>query len=108
MHLCWKVKGGDYLTEEELSTYKPINNFTLNYNRIKVNCANYSVIEAAGVAGIYHRCSYLSKSPVVVLDIEVSLKSDNRERKQDRIDVLLLDKATGWLQFVEAKHYTNK
>jgi hypothetical protein len=43
----------------------------------------------------------------VVLDIEISLKSQITAKKQDRIDILLFNKNTGELRFIEAKHYTN-
>ncbi len=43
----------------------------------------------------------------MVLDIEVSFKSNNEDKKQDRIDILLFNKRTKTLQFVEAKHYSN-
>jgi hypothetical protein len=45
---------------------------------------------------------------VVVLDIEVSFESLNESNTQDRIDLLLYKKDSGVLQFVEAKHYSNK
>ena len=99
--------GKDYLTEKELSTYKLSSNFQTNYTRIKENCSNYSGVEAAGISELYHKHSYLSKSNVVVLDIEVSFESLNKSGKQDRIDVLLLNIETRTLQFVEAKHYSN-
>ena len=57
---------------------------------------------------MYHKHSYLSDNNIVVLDIEVSFESYNEENKQDRIDILLYKKDTKTLQFVEAKHYSNK
>ena len=101
-------KGHDYLTQNQLALHKLGLNFKTNYLRIKENCANYSGIEAAGVSEIYRRHSYLSDSDVVVLDIEVSFQSQNTAKKQDRIDILLLNKKSKELQFVEAKHFTNK
>jgi hypothetical protein len=100
--------GKDYLTEPELSDYKLAADFKINYRRIKENCSNYSGIEAAGVSAIYHKHSYLSDNSIVVLDIEISFESFNEEKKQDRIDILLYKKDTQTLQFVEAKHYSNK
>jgi len=97
----------DYLTEKELSAQRLISDFEMNYLRIKENCANYSGVEALGVSDIYHRHSYLSDSNVVVLDIEVSLDAVEKERKQDRIDILLFNRSTKTLQFVEAKHFSN-
>jgi hypothetical protein len=45
---------------------------------------------------------------VVVLDIEVAFRSDDENKKQDRIDIVLFNKNTRTIQFVEAKHYSNK
>ena len=98
----------DYLTEKELDNYKLVSDFKSNYERIKENCSNYSGIEASGVSCLYHKHSYLSEDNVVVLDIEISIESQNEQRKQDRIDILLYNKLTRILQFVEAKHYSNK
>ena len=106
---------GAYLNETELKDLKLSTNFESTYPRIQENCKNYSGIEASGVSEIYHKYSYFSDNDVVVLDIEVSFKTsdllDNDElatTKQDRIDILLFQKSTKTLQFVEAKHYSNK
>lgn len=101
-------KGKDYLTEAELLDYKLASDFKSNYLRIKENCSNYSGIEDSGVSDLYHKHSYLSNSNVVVLDIEISFKSRNKEKKQDRIDILLFNKESKTLHFVEAKHFSNK
>jgi hypothetical protein len=97
----------DYLSETDLSSIKPITNFEEGYSRIKENCANYSGVEAQGVSSIYHKHSYLSNENKVVLDIEVSFESQNKDKRQDRIDILLLDKNKKTLEFVEAKHFSN-
>ncbi|WP_457617562.1 hypothetical protein [Lutibacter sp.] len=97
----------DYLTETELGSYDLSNNFTENYNRIKENCKNYAGIEGIGVSDLYSQHSYLSNSNIIVLDIEVSFKSNDENKKQDKIDILLFNKKTKTLQFVEAKHYSN-
>ena len=102
------TNGKDYLTESELSDYKLAADFKSNYHRIKENCSNYSGIEAGGVSALYHKHSYLSDNNIIVLDIEVSFESFNEENTQDRIDILLYKKDTQTLQFVEAKHYSNK
>jgi len=102
------ANGRDYLTESELSGYRLASDFETNYQRIKENCSNYSGIEASGVSDLYHKHSYLSSSNVVVLDIEVSFESLDEQKKQDRIDILLYNKDSQTLQFVEAKHYSNK
>jgi hypothetical protein len=98
----------DYLTEEQLEGYKFATDFSKNYKRIKENCANYAGIEACGVSEIYHRHSYVGRDKgIVVLDIEVSLKSLDPDNKQDRIDILLFNADEKKLKFVEAKHYSN-
>lgn len=99
----------NYLTEKELSNPKYLfaTDFKKNYKRIKENCKHYSGLEALGVSELYHKYSYLSNSEIIVLDIEVSFQSLNKDKKQDRIDILLYDKKNKILQFVEAKHYTN-
>ncbi len=102
------TNGKDYLTESELSDHKLASDFESNYQRIKENCSNYSGIEASGVSDLFHKHSYLSESNVVVLDVEVSFKSLSEKSRQDRIDILLYKKDTRTLQFVEAKHYSNK
>ncbi len=98
----------DYLTESELSAYRLASDFLSNYHRIKENCSNYSGIEVSGVSDLYHKHSYLSNSNVLVLDIEISFESLNEKNNQDRIDILLYNKDSKTLQFVEAKHFSNK
>jgi len=98
----------DYLNESELSDYKLTSDFESNYQRIKENCSNYSGFEALGVSDLYHKHSYLSGSNVVVLDIEISFESLDKKNNQDRIDILLYNIDSKTLQFVEAKHFTNK
>ena len=102
------ASGKDYLTESELSAYRLAYDFETNYQRIKENCSNYSGIEAFGVSDLYHKHSYLSNSNVLVLDIEISFESLNEKNNQDRIDILLYNKDSKTLQFVEAKHFSNK
>ena len=84
----------DYLTETELSSYDLLNNFAVNYKRIKENCKNYAGIEGIGVSDLYSQHSYLSNSNIIVLDIEVSFKSNDENKKQDKIDILLFNKKT--------------
>jgi len=98
----------DYLTEKELGNYKLAVDFSNSYQRIKENCSIYSGIEATGVSEIYHRHSYVGRSEgIVVLDIEISLKSQDIDSTQDRIDILLYNADERKLKFVEAKHYSN-
>jgi hypothetical protein len=97
-----------YLTSIQLASSKLISNFRLDYPRIKENCAKYSGVESRGVAEIYRKHSYLSDSDIVVLDIEVAFPSLGSTGTQDRIDILLFNKLTKTLRFVEAKDYSNK
>lgn len=98
----------DYLTENELENCTLATDFSKSYERIKENCKNYSGLETLGVSEIYHRHFYVSRDMgIVVLDIEVSLKSLNPNNNQDRIDMLLYNTVERKLKFVEAKHYSN-
>lgn len=98
-----------YLSESDLKSLQLNSDFYKGYERIKENCSKYSGAEAAGVSSLYHSHSYLSESEFVVLDIEISFVSlEKGGNKKDRIDLLLFDKKTGVLQFVEAKHFSNK
>ncbi len=86
-----------------------IKNFAVEYERIKENCRNYAGVEAEEVSKIYKKFSYLSKFSIVVLDLEVAFATLPGEKgKQDRIDILLYDKKSCELKFIEAKHFTNK
>lgn len=98
----------NYLSEDQLKEQKLISDFVGGYEGIKANCARFSGKEALGVSEIYHKYSSLSDNEVIVLDIEISFKSLTNNRKQDRIDILLFNKKTRTLQFVEAKHFLNK
>ena len=91
----------DYLIENELKTKLLISDFINKYDRIKENCNIYSGVEAQGVSEIYHKHSYLSEKDIVVLDIEVMFGQN------DKIDVLLYNKTSKTLKFVEAKHFSN-
>jgi len=104
----------DYIPESVLTNPEQRNtllvtDFNNGYKRIKENCALHSGPEAAGVSNIYSKYSYLSNSPIVVLDIEVSFEVlPGTEGIQDRIDILLFNKETRQLKFVEAKEFSNK
>ena len=81
--------------------------FVTDYQRIKNNCKIYSGIEFAGVSEVYKKHSYRNVTDdIVVLDIEISFGALGKN-KQDRIDLLLFNKTTQSLKFVEAKHFTN-
>ena len=97
----------DYLTETEFSKSRLVSSFEKGYERIKENCSKFSGDESIGVSNLYSKYSYLSDENIVVLDIEISLRSMNENRSQDRIDLLLFNKDTRILTFVEAKHFSN-
>ena len=106
-----------YISETQLSKLKPIAKFIGGYGRIKENCEKYAREEASGVFDVCSRCSYILGTKKMVLDIEVSLKSekddksedsrDSKSHKTDRIDVLFFNSGTKCLTFCEAKHYSN-
>ena len=99
----------DYISESKLKDVKKIDRFFDGYKRIKENCSLYSGEESAGVAQICIEYSYaISRSTTIVLDIEISLKSLDEDKKQDRIDILLFDKSKKRLIFCEAKNFLNK
>ena len=98
------AEDGD-IKERQLEEIKLIKNFLDGYNQIKKNCELYSGDEAKGVSYLYQKSSYLSDENYVVLDIEIVLKDDSNEK--DRIDILLYDKKSQTLRFVEAKHFSN-
>jgi hypothetical protein len=95
----------DYVTQDDLNDPKKCD-FIDDYVRIKENCALYSGVEAAGVSQVYKNSYAKVRSGACVLDIEISLRSDQEGRKQDRIDLLLLN--DGVLRFYEAKHFSNQ
>jgi hypothetical protein len=97
----------EYITESSLSKYNVVSEFEPIYDRIKENCAKFSGIESYGVSSLYHSHSYFSNNNIVVLDIEISFHSNSFEHNHDRIDILLFDKESQKLKFVEAKHYSN-
>lgn len=108
---AYKEHPEGYITESMLGNLKRIQNFTDGYKRIKENCSLYSGVEALGVSKIYENNSYaLTKSQnsnIVVLDIEVSFRAREKDKLQDRIDMLLFDKEKKKLIFCEAKHFSN-
>ncbi|MBU1864553.1 MAG: hypothetical protein KKH94_12910 [Candidatus Omnitrophica bacterium] len=86
-----------------------LKSFKEDYNKIKTNCKLYSKgSEAAGLSSLYKYSFARSKENIVVLDIEISFESQGESKNQDRVDVLLYNKKTKKLKFVEAKLYSNK
>ena len=103
------IKNKDnYINENDLKTGCLIKSFQDGYSRIKENCLKYSGKEDSCIAQLYSKNSYRNQNEkIVILDIEVSFEALDRDRNQDRIDILLYDKENRALQFVEAKHYEN-
>ncbi|UCC79107.1 MAG: hypothetical protein JSW64_12655 [Candidatus Zixiibacteriota bacterium] len=101
--------GGSYILEENLSKIKVIDNFIDYYERIKENCSLYAGIEASGVYKLLRKNSYaaLNATDIIVLDIEISFSSKDMENSQDRIDLLLFDRKSSTLKFIEVKHFSN-
>lgn len=109
-------KKSPYISESELAQCLLPKDFSSAYGRIKENCKNYSGIEALGVASLYSKFSYASRSlkgDIAVLDIEVGFTPDQSKdenadtKKAHKIDILLYNKKTKCLLFVEAKHFSN-
>lgn len=98
----------NYFSESQLANVKIIKNFQTQYSQIKSNCKMYPGVEATGVSYLYSKYSYFNAtSDVVVLDIEIAFKSDEKGKSTDRIDLLLYHKKKKSLGFVEAKHFSN-
>lgn len=95
----------NYVTEKDLSAPQKCD-FEKDYKRIKENCAKFANQEAVGVAQVCSEYSYAKMtSGAIVLDIEVSFESNEKDRTQDRIDLLVSN--NGMLRFYEAKHFSN-
>lgn len=98
----------DYISEDMISNLKILDNFFDQYEEIKSASGMYAGLEAKGVSYLYSQYSFMNeKSDVVVLDIEISFRSNEKTRNTDRIDILLFSKKNNCLGFVEAKHYSN-
>ena len=94
----------NYVSEKSLlgSNRALLKSFKEDYNKIKTNCELYSKgSEAAGVAHLYQYSFVLNKGDIVVLDIEVSFESQDENKNQDRVDILLYSKKSNKLKFVE-------
>jgi hypothetical protein len=102
----------NYVTENDFVSkcMKLGKDFEADYEQIKSNCELYSKgTEAACVSCLYNRHSFMNPTAdIMVLDIEISFESDEDDREQDRIDVLLFSRKERALKFVEAKLYANK
>lgn len=97
-------KGKEYITENKLQEFEVIKNFAEGYDRIKKNASLHAGLESVGVSYL-HGASYLQSDGIMLLDIEAAMYDVDTK---DRIDIVLYDKQSGELKFVEAKHYSNK
>lgn len=115
------------VSEAQLGECAPITSFTQDvkgkpadfvYQRTKENCSKFAGEEAEAVSRLYRRFPCTAKrrkGDVVVLDIEVSFKAepanayadDEKNAKQDRVDLLLFNTDEKTLRFVEAKSFSN-
>jgi hypothetical protein len=102
-----------YISDGDLKNARTINNFMEGFETIKSNAELYSGIESSFVSKIYHNSNYVScKDNIVVLDIEASfdntdIDENDSKNKQDRIDLVLLEKKSNSIYFIEAKHFSN-
>jgi len=103
-----KESKGKYISESDLSQLRLISDFISGYDRIKENCSMYAKKEAKEISKITKNYSYLSDHNVIVLDIEASFEGLTNEKKQDRVDIIVFNKETAALKFVEAKLFSNQ
>ncbi|MBU0573888.1 MAG: hypothetical protein KKH83_05375, partial [Candidatus Margulisbacteria bacterium] len=81
--------------------------FLNDYSKIRDICGMYSGSESAGVSFLY-KYSYLKEeAPIILLDIEIAMDTDNDDKDTDRIDILLFNKKDKSLKFLEGKLYSN-
>lgn len=116
------TKKNPYVSESMIAQCRPWPSFTQSpdgkpsdfyYERIKENCAGYnagSEAEAVSYLFGYSCAKQKSKSDIVLIDIEVSFKNRDpatelevKRHFQDRVDFVLLNRATNTLKFFEAK-----
>lgn len=97
-----------YISESDLIRADIIRDFVSQYDDMKSVCEQYSGEESKGISKVYSSFSFLNEiKNTVVLDVEISLKSIDDEKSQDRIDMLIYSKTEKRLKFVEVKHFSN-
>lgn len=102
-----------YVDETNVANMKPISSFSKGYGEIKDRCKQYGTTEAEGVSVLYQKNATVADK-IILLDTEVAFspenldEDDSADKKQQRIDLLLFDKGSKTLLFVEAKHFSNK
>ncbi|MFI3260465.1 MAG: hypothetical protein R3Y13_01980 [bacterium] len=101
-----------YVDELTVKEMKPVSSFVDGYNQIKERCDKYVTLEAECVSVMYQN-NITSKSDVILLDTEIAFSKDtldvddDNDKNLNRIDILLFDKESKTLVFVEAKHFSN-
>ncbi|MBP90686.1 MAG: hypothetical protein CMJ64_28905 [Planctomycetaceae bacterium] len=98
------------ITEEQFRSLKVCRSFQDGYKQIKTNLKLHKQPESGEVFKLCEKFSSFKdrKPPVIsVIDIELSLESQNTERSQDRIDVVLFHRTLQQLWFCEVKTLDN-
>lgn len=98
------------ITEEKFRSMKVCQSFRDGYSQIKANISLYEQPESGGVFKLCKKFSGFKTgdSPAIsVLDIELSLESQNTDRSQDRIDLVLFNLSSKQIRCFEAKTLSN-
>lgn len=98
------------ITEAQFRSMKVCRSFQEGYTQIKANLALYEQPESGGVFTLCKKFSSFKSGespPIAVLDIELSLESQDSGRSQDRIDLVLFHQTLKQLRFFEAKTLSN-
>ena len=96
----------DYIDEQKLGTLDLCRNFCDGYEKIRGNTKLYLAPESAAISKFCKKYSCFKpdiESEIVVLDVELSLESQDTKGKQDRIDLVLYHKGQKQIRFFEVK-----
>lgn len=99
------------VSEEAFSRLVVCRSFREAYTQIKKNMTLHEQPESGSVFCLCksHSCVRTpTPCPIVVLDIELSLKALDETRKQDRIDLVLFNIKERQIRFLEVKTFDNK
>ncbi len=99
-------KKGDMNIETAIKNYN--NNYSDLYKSLKRNAEVYSEDESKNVSNLYRFSYFLNNDEIVLLDIEMSIKSLQAGKKSDRFDVILYNRTTKTIQVIETKTLKNK
>lgn len=96
--------------ESSLSKLVLCSTFADGYGQIKKNIELYVQPESREVAELCQQHSICrdNSGPIVVLDVELSLESDDEDRKQDRIDLVLFNMQTLEIRLFEVKTFDDE